>query len=681
MKAFLLILFTIITFTVVGQVNNQDGNIIEHNTQLFPRSFNPDWAPFVHGVASGDPLEDRVIIWTRITLDPLPTEDIEVNWKMSLDPELSNIIAEGTATTGADKDYTIKVDVLGLDSGTTYYYGFEYNGISSLTGRTKTTPSDNVDHLKFAVVSCSNYQAGYFNAYRNIADRNDIDAVIHLGDYIYEYGNFVYGSDSIWENRLVEPATEIISLNDYRNRYSTYRLDTSLIRVHQQHPMISVWDDHETTNDSYVDGAENHDDSEGDWEERKAIGKQVYFEWMPIRDNDDEIVYRKIQYGNLMDLIMLDTRLEGREEQINDVTNPLLYAEDRTLLGEEQKSWFKEQLDISSAKWKIVGQQVIFAHFNVGWAAILDPSLSYQQYESTFMDIWDGYPAERSELINYIDTNNIDNIVFLTGDFHSSFAFDITDTPIDLQFVEVTGVGTLPFFNPSPEYNGETGEGSVAVEFATPSICSANFDENIGAAVTNIFQATINNNIQASPTLSLGNPNPHLKFNDLSQHGYFILDVKQDSVQANFYYNPILEISNQESFGAAYYTLDGENKLQQSATESAEKTIQDIPAPLNPPATSSTLEITDKNITALSLFPNPVSDNLNITVGINKASEVNISILNMNGELVKTLGRHMIDHSGIFTLPINIQELSDGQYLIQLDSRVGKATALFQVLR
>ncbi|MEO1713508.1 MAG: alkaline phosphatase D family protein, partial [Bacteroidota bacterium] len=271
-----------------------------------PVTANPDWAPFFHGVASGDPLSDRVIIWTRVTPEDMNTEPIEVTWKVATDPQLADIVQEGSFTTDANRDYTVKVDVTGLAASTTYYYGFEAMEKASLTGRTKTTPTGaEADHLRFGVVSCSNFQAGYFNGYAGLAARNDLDAVIHLGDYIYEYADGVYGDADLFADRPLEPSTEIVTEEEYRTRYSTYRLDTALARAHQQHPFIAVWDDHESANDAYTDGAENHDPAtQGDWETRKSVAKKVYFEWMPIREQANDIVYRTIQYGDLLDLIM-----------------------------------------------------------------------------------------------------------------------------------------------------------------------------------------------------------------------------------------------------------------------------------------------------------------------------------------------------------------------------------------
>ena len=212
--------------------------------------FDPALAPFYHGVASGDPLSDRVIIWTRVTTD---ANAAEVTWRVATDTALANIVAQGIETTDASKDFTVKVDVTGLDAGTTYYYAFETEGSFSIIGRTKTAPAGEVNQLKFVLVSCSNYTQGYFNVYEEIAKRNDLDAVFHVGDYIYEYGEGVFTDPTLTERKHF-PSTEIIVLEDYRARYGQYRLDPGLRKVHQQHPFIVTWDDHEVTNDTYNEG-------------------------------------------------------------------------------------------------------------------------------------------------------------------------------------------------------------------------------------------------------------------------------------------------------------------------------------------------------------------------------------------------------------------------------------------
>ncbi len=523
-------------------------------------AFDPSLKPFYHGVASGDPSPTSLVVWTRVTPDSGFTGSLSGNWYIAADTGITNIVAQGSYTTDRTKDYTVKENISGLQSGTTYYYRFDHAGRNSIVGRGKTLPS-NTSHLCFAVVSCNNYEAGYFNGFARIGDRNDLDAVLHLGDYIYEYESGQCGDTSL--NRSHD-STETIDLQEYRNRYSLYRLDSDLRRAHHQHTFINIWDDHESANDAYKDGAQNHDPAtEGPWATRKSNAYQAFHEWIPIADRSTPVIYRTFNFGNLAELVMLDTRLEGREQQIDDVNNPALYDPARTILGNTQRDWFLNTLSNSSASWKIIGNQVMFAHFQVGFAA--QAPQTPQEVESIFLDIWDGYPAERQRTITHLDTASIDNVVFVTGDFHSSFAFDIADTVVD----------ETHFYAPVPNYNAATGAGSKAVEFTTPSITSANFDENVGATISSVIEAQIN-----APLLGIGNnPNPHMKYVDLDRHGYIILDVRPDSVTANGYYvDKINAVSTNESFGQAWGVEDGANHLKRSV-ESPEKAQKDIPAP------------------------------------------------------------------------------------------------------
>ncbi|WP_291720322.1 alkaline phosphatase D family protein [Bernardetia sp.] len=620
--------------------------------------------PFYHGVASGDPLSDRVIIWTRVTPDAEnQTNDIPVKWYLTSDVELQNVVAEGEFTTNAERDFTVKIDVVGLEPNTTYYYYFSALEANSLIGRTKTAPNEsNAEHLKFAVVSCQNYEAGYFNAFGRIADRNDLDAVVHLGDYIYEYGAGTYGANLI--ERSHQPETEILTLADYRTRYSLYHLDQNLRRAHQQHPFITIWDDHEFSNDAYKDGAENHTDStEGNWANRKAISQQVYNEWMPIRTQNTG-VYRVINYGKLMDLIMIDTRIEGRDEQINDVTNPLMYAPNRTLLGQSQKEWFLDKLGNSTAKWKVIGNQVIFSEFNVGWAAsALTPPQTPEQVESLFTDIWDGYPIERDNIIDFISDNSIDNVVWLTGDFHSTFAFDVAKRPSIFGFDQAT-----------PTYNPTTGEGSVAVEFATPSISSANFDENLDATTAFGLEFQINKPLPAP--LEGVNPNPHMKYVDLDRHGYFILDVKESAVQADwFFVNRILEPSDIEAFGEGWLTTDGRNHLTKADAQTEAKATQATPAPNEVPEYviagifSPKKEFTD--IAILSLYPNPSSTIALVNYAVARPMNVNIKLIDLQGKVVKVI-RQEKNISGNFALTFSVKDLPAGVYVLQFETEKGQ---------
>lgn len=521
---------------------------------------NPNLAPFYHGVASGDPLPDGVILWTRVTRKQNDDDRISVEWTVAMDPELGDIVASGNALAIEERDFTVKVDVRGLDPGQTYYYGFKALGRDSLTGKTKTAPNAAVDQLKFAVVSCANYEWGYFSGYRRIAERADLDAVVHVGDYIYEYpDNDSYSSEEIRDERVLFPSGETVKLKHYRKRYATYRLDPNLRRAHQQHPFIVIWDDHEIANDAWRGGAENHQPkAEGPWKVRKAAAKRAFLEWMPIREDGDQI-YRTLSYGPLMDLILVDTRLEGRDKQIDDVTNPRLYDDERTMLGGPQKDWLKTQLANSDATWKIIANQVIFSEFNVGFAADFNPFISPDTVESLFLDIWDGYPAERHELVNFIARKGIENAVILTGDIHASFAFEVADPASD-----------------NDSYDPETGEGAVAVEFVTPSLSAANFDEEAGGFFTDEFESDIN-----SPDEDTGiNPNPHMKFADLDRHGYVVLSVAADQVQADYYYlKNILRPRTTEVWGAGFINAVGTHHLVPADAPAPSKAVLDTPAP------------------------------------------------------------------------------------------------------
>ena len=663
-------LLTLLTYTIL--LSSQD-QLIHHNRSLDfrnPPSFNPDWAPFFHGVASGDPLADRVILWTRLTPENIGEGPYEVNWQIATDPQLSNVVQSGQTQTDANRDYTVKVDAAGLSPGTVYYYGFTYEGKHSLTGRTQTSPgNDSVEQLRFGVVSCSNYQAGYFNAYRHLSQRNDLDAIIHLGDYIYEYADGFYGNDGIIEERPLDPTQEIITLQEYRTRYSTYRLDTNLIRAHQQSAFIAVWDDHETANDSYKDGAQNHTEGqEGSWEDRKAAAKKAYFEWMPIRDREDQSVYRKIQYGDLVDLILLDTRLEGRQQQLDDVTSDAINDQNRTILGATQKQWFLDQLSNSTAKWKVVGQQVVFSEFNIGWTSLANSSAGgYYALESFFLDIWDGYPTERTQILDHIRSNQIDNVVILTGDFHSSFAFDVADHPIDVTLQDDPTFGMVPFHSPNENYDQDTGEGAVAVEFATPSVTSANFDENAGITLATILQAQMNKVVQPNADLNIGNPNPHMKYVDLIKHGYFILDLKEEKAQADWFHTDILNPTANEAFSSSWYTNDQDNHLTSASEPSTPKAEQSTPAPPNPPGIVNAVEEGEvaKKFALLSLYPNPANEFSYLHYSLSGKAQVKILLRNSAGQQLRTLQQTTLD-KGIYSLKINAQDLTKGLYILQI---------------
>ncbi|MCJ9427708.1 alkaline phosphatase D family protein [Kordiimonas sp. A6E486] len=277
-------------------------------------------AHFTHGIASGDPLADRVILWTRVLPGSGKQEAISVRWQVAHDTDFNKIISSGMTDTGPGRDYTVKVDAGGLKPGHTYYYRFSAGGVTSPVGRTRTLPKDGIERLKLAVISCSNYPQGYFNVYRELAGR-DVEAILHLGDYIYEYPVGYYDNkEAVEMGRHIQPKTELLKLEDYRMRYGLYRTDPDLQAAHAAHPFICVWDDHEVANDTWKNGAQNHNPGEGDFAVRKAAAIKAYREWIPVRDNvpaEPEKIYRTFDYGGLASLIMLDTRLIARDKQLN----------------------------------------------------------------------------------------------------------------------------------------------------------------------------------------------------------------------------------------------------------------------------------------------------------------------------------------------------------------------------
>ena len=505
--------------------NNENRNTVENRLTL-----DPDKAPFYHGVASGDPLEDAVIIWTRVTPynnnGSLINDNITVGWEMSTDKAMntSELYLSGLVQTNSSIDNTVKVDVKGLIPDTVYYYRFQYftNNtkalfVESALGRTKTAPtqSSTSRQLRFATVSCSNLQSGYFNPYDRISERieNDIDAVIHLGDYIYEYGPGTYG-----QVRDHEPPYEMITLNDYRTRYAQYRLDPSLQNIHQSYPFITTWDDHEFANNAYMDGAENHQPlTEGEWKSRRENAAKVYSEWMPIRlpiPSKPIQIYRTLRYGNIADIFVLDTRIIGREKQVSIIDG---LSANTSLLGEDQGQWLQDELLTSNATWKIIAQQVMVGPLEIACFLPLN------------MDQWDGYNNERQRLFNFISENNIKDIIFLTGDLHSSWALN------------------------KPLENGLfSGRRSVGVEFVTTSVSSPSFDPDSTFFTTLLTTLTKLNN-------------RHIEFMQLTKRGYGILDLTMERAQNDFYFTgPENSINSEQSYGVSYYTNKGENKLQKS---------------------------------------------------------------------------------------------------------------------
>ena len=506
---------------------------------------------FSHGVASGDPLQDRVILWTKITPASFG-KSVAGHWFVASDPRFAKIIRSGAFITDVTRDFTVKIDAAGLDPGLTYYYRFEALGTRSPVGRTKTLPLGNVASLRFAFASCANYPHGYFNAYARIAERHDLDFVVHLGDYIYEYDLLNYVNPALVGVRDVQPINEIVSLTDYRLRHALYKSDPDLQAVHRQHPFICVWDDHEFANDAYRDGAENHnpENGEGDWAARKRNAIRAYQEYMPIRSRSlqDGTIYRQFKFGNLADLIMLDTRIHGRDRPFAPasadtqmlVDDPFIADPKRSLLGIDQEQWLAKQLRDSKRRntpWRLLGQQVMMAQLSITNGTTLRNA-----------DQWDGYSAARDRLYQQLVDQHIDNNIVMTGDIHSSWCNDLASKPWD-----------------SNAYNPTSGKGVLAVEFIAPAVSSPGpLSDPENAAVR----------AKQIPAIS-----PHIKYLDFVQRGYGLLDVTPERVQGEIYHVPTVDnrVSG-ERLAAAFVSEAHRNGLQEVSSATSARSAAE-PAP------------------------------------------------------------------------------------------------------
>ncbi len=429
---------------------------------------------FKHGVASGDPLADRVMLWTRITPTEAGAGEIAYRWRITptakpgLFGRVKTLTGEGV--TSAACDFTMKVDVGGLKPGTHYTYEFEANGVVSPPGWTRTLPVGKTADVVLAVASCSLHPNGYFHAYSAIASLPRVDAVLHLGDYIYEYGGpGSYGMDSkvAW-HRAHEPNHEILSLADYRTRHAQYKSDVQLQAAHAKAAWIVVWDDHETANDSFMSGAENHTPvDEGPWNERKARAIKTYYEWMPIREPADGgfAINRTFHFGDLASLMMLETRLTARDKQLTyeldlngmdgkpdlPAFRKKLADPYRRMMGADQEAWLAGELKASVASgrtWQVLGNEVVMARLGVpsarkemgeaAYAKALAGSSESARKRITRMeefaklnlpyglDMWDGYPVDRERVYAAVNAAQARAIV-VSGDSHAFWVNELFD--------------------------------------------------------------------------------------------------------------------------------------------------------------------------------------------------------------------------------------------------------------
>jgi len=578
-------------------------NTAYSQSNIYERTaLNASLAPFYHGVASGDPLTDRVIIWTRYTPDSSQTT-ASVNWEIATDLGFTSLVNSGTVITDASVDYTVKVDVTGLQANSWYYYRFEYNGSESLIGRTRTAPSGPVDSLRFAVVSCSDYVDGYFHGYAKIAERNDVDAVIHLGDYIYENGQ----AGSLGRDH--DPPFRITELDDYRQRYSQYRLDADLRCVHQMYPFINIWDDHELANNSWFGGASAHDPmDDGVWEDRRTAAARVFFEWQPIRQpdlNDTLRIYRTFKWGDLLDLYMTDTRIIGRDEQDDSAIDDT----SRHLLGQTQLSWLASEMRTSSAQWKIMAQQVMMAPLELPFFGPVSD------------DAWDGYRAERARLYDTLITNNIDNFVVLTGDIHTAWANNLED---------------------------DAGN-NVGVEFICASITTLN--SPLGAPISTIQLA-----------------NPHIQYVNLADHGYYILDINSNRCQADYYIiGDITDPTDLSQSAGPFWFTDNTTSVLQEAGNAATPRPSVFVA--QPPKETVGVGIgeegTKLGAAVIGAYPNPFWSYLYVKMYLFESDNVKVEVYNMQGTLVQNKALGQLS-KGLHYIDVEGEGLSSGTYLVKI---------------
>lgn len=504
---------------------------------------NGEMAAFNYGVASGDPLADRVILWTHAKIST--DASVDLTWQMAADASFASVLFSGRVTASSATGFTAKVDATGLAANTEYYYRFVApNNSISPVGRTRTLPVGNVDQVKLAVFSCSDYPAGYFNAYDS-AVSSGAQFALHLGDYIYEYKDGVFPPAAAQvAGRISAPASEIVTVADYRARHALHKADPYLKALHARMPMITIWDDHEFANNAWMDIAENHNPAtQGTWAARKAAASQVYHEWMPIRSPDTSNllkIYRSFDFGNLLSLHMLDTRMIGREQapdrmldaQGRDVEDPkfLPYAfnKNKQLLGATQEAWLDTQMTSSKATWQVLGNQTVMGRVQLPASVLMtnlsaDSVTAYLTAKATPVaaqtqaqkdlldplknpkisynfDNWEGYPNARDRVFSMAAKQKTAGKKFLvlSGDSHNAWFNKLTLTD-----------GTL-----------------VGAEFAGMSVTSGGFESVFPPAV--VPPATLAGTIKALVD--------DITYIDTYRRGYMLITVTPAQAKGEYVY-------------------------------------------------------------------------------------------------------------------------------------------------
>jgi alkaline phosphatase D len=467
------------------------------------------------------------MIWTRAGAD---ADSLPVTWRVARDPELTDVVVSGETVAEAERDHTVHVDVTGLEPGVTYHYGFTADGEESPVGRTWTLRAD-AERIRFATCSCAKHNAGFFNAYARIAERDDLDFLLHLGDYIYEASNIpakgqTPGADI---GRDFDPLGECRTLAEYRTRYAQYRRDPDVQALHRRLPIIPTLDDHELADGAWAGGSDAHfPDEHGPWEDRKQAAFRARWEWLPLRPPDPQDpsrVFRRIAVGDLADILLLDIR--SRRDR--PVPEPALSDPDRSMLGSEQRDWLLGELDRSTAAWRLVGSPSVMQR---NWCekpsellrtALLKLKLMDEDGEGADEDQWDGYPAERDVLLQKFAS--LDDVVVLSADIHVSVAARLAR-------------------NGSP----------VAVEITAPSLTSQNLDEKL--------KVPARDELITSSERAFVEAFDDVEWCEFAGHGYVVCDIDRNRVRAEWWLvDGVLESLPGETRAAAYEVPRGSREL------------------------------------------------------------------------------------------------------------------------
>jgi alkaline phosphatase D len=539
--------------------------------------------PFKYGVSSGDPTSNSVIIWSHISPSNPDSISLTVQWEVSSDTLFNNILQSGFYQTDSSQAFTIKIDVVGLNPGSTYFYRFlDLNGNNSVFGRAKTLPVNITTNTKLAVMSCSSIFSGFFNAYRRLSERDDLQFIIHLGDYIYD---FVDQDERV---RIPIPApADPTNREGWIDRHQYYLLDPDLREARRLQTWVAYWDNH-------------------DIDDRTNDAKEVYRQWMPIRETTEvqnNLLYKKVSIGNLVDLIMLDV------ESLRDIDS--FPSGESSLMGNTQFEWAMNELKNSNARWRLIGSQKMAG----GWytRGIDQNILNLVPNDGNVFDnsSWDGYLETRNRLIDTLTTNQINNCMFLSGDAHITMAMDFVKDPFD-----------------SVAYNPVNGDGSVATEFLASSISRGNFDESGVPSTLSPFFINISKSA-----------NPHHQWMEINSHGYGLLEINEDSITATPCYSEILTVASSEIAGQKMVMKNNRNRWERSYNTSISYS---------------------KNDSDWNIFPNPTNAGFFVRIADEFTGNYQVKIIDAFGKIVQ---QELINNHQ----EISTEKLATGHYWVVLE--------------